>query len=212
MPPIDAQATLSVNGQVLSLDTRGQSLLAIQINGTMSATLQLEATVDGTNWVSIFATPAGNNSLVSSFTAAGVWVANVSGFRAARLRCSAYTSGSPTMFLQANNEALPAGIIVPKYAKIVASSSGATEVVALVSGKKIRVLAYAVVANAAVNVKFQSHTAPTDLTGLLYNAANGGEICNYNPAGWFETLSGEALDINLSGAVAVGGHVTYMEI
>lgn len=102
--------------------------------------------------------------------------------------------------------------LTPKFAKIVASSSGATTIVALVATKKIRVLAYKVIANAAVNVKWQSHVTPTDLTGLSYFAANCGEVLPYNPLGWFETISGEALDINLSGAVAVGGHLTYIEV
>jgi hypothetical protein len=51
------------------------------------------------------------------------------------------------------------------------------------------------------------------LTGLSYFAAAGdGEVLSFNPVGWFETVAGEALDINLSGAVAVGGHLTYVEV
>jgi hypothetical protein len=100
----------------------------------------------------------------------------------------------------------------PKFAKIVASSSGVTEVIALVSGKKIRVLSLSLTANAAVNVKFQSHTTPTDLTGLYYLGDKGGFVLPYNPLGHFESLSGQALDINLSGAVAVGGQLVYVEV
>jgi hypothetical protein len=97
-----------------------------------------------------------------------------------------------------------------KYATVVASSSGNTAVVAAVSGKRIVVVAHKILANAAVNVKWQS--ASTDITGLSYLAANGGEVLPYNPAGWFRTTAGEALNINLSGAVAVGGHITYFEV
>src|SRR4051812_7947440 len=60
--------------------------------------------------------------------------------------------------------------LTPKFASIVASAGGATTVVAAVSLKKIRVVSYTLVANAAVNVKFQSHVTPTDKTGLLYLA------------------------------------------
>jgi hypothetical protein len=102
--------------------------------------------------------------------------------------------------------------LTPKFAKIVASSSGATTIVAAVTSKKIRVVALQVIANAAVNVKWQSHVTPTDLTGLAYLAANGGYVLPYNPVGWCETVSGEALDINLSGAIAVGGFLTYVEV
>lgn len=100
--------------------------------------------------------------------------------------------------------------LMPKFAAITASASGATVVVASVASKKIRIISYVVVANAAVNVKFQSNAS--DKTGLLYLAANGGVSGAYAPTGHFETASGEALNINLSAAVAVGGHVTYVEV
>lgn len=103
--------------------------------------------------------------------------------------------------------------LTPKFQKIVASSSGATTIVAAVTSKKIRVLAWDVVVNAAVNFKWQSHVTPTDLTGLYYNAGQGGGVARaFIPVGYFETIAGEALDINLSGAVAVGGVLTYVEV
>lgn len=102
--------------------------------------------------------------------------------------------------------------LTPKFVTIVASSSGVTNVLALVAAKKLRVLALQLVANAAVNVKWQSHVTPTDITGLAYLAANGGYVLPFNPVGWFQTISGEALDINLSGAVAVGGSLCYVEV
>jgi len=113
-----------------------------------------------------------------------------------------------------NNSAAGGGFtrLVPKFAKIVASASGATQIVAAVTSKKLRVLSLAVVANAAVNVKFQSQVTPTDLTGLHYLAANGGFVLPFNPIGWFETIAGERLDINLSAAVAVGGSISYVEV
>jgi len=102
--------------------------------------------------------------------------------------------------------------LTPKFVTIVASSSGVTNVLAAVAGKRLRVLRLSLVANGAVNVKFQSHVTPTDLTGLYYLAANGGWVEPFCPVGIFQTVSGEALDINLSGAVAVGGCLTYVEV
>jgi hypothetical protein len=99
-----------------------------------------------------------------------------------------------------------------KFAKIVASASGATTIVAAVTSKKIRVIELRISASAAVNVKWQSHVTPTDLTGLAYYAANGGEVMPKSEYGWFETVAGEALDINLSAAVAVGGSLAYVEV
>ncbi len=102
--------------------------------------------------------------------------------------------------------------LTPKFAKITASSSGATTLVAAVTGKKIRVTNLILIANGAVNVKFQSHVTPTDLTGLLYLNSNGGFAPGYDKTGHFETVSGEALDINLTGSVAVGGWLKYIEV
>lgn len=109
---------------------------------------------------------------------------------------------------------MPASTTVPvtKYVAVAVSSSGVTTLVAAVAEKKLRVTSLALVANAAVNVKFQSHVVPTDLTGLFYLAANGGFILPPSPDGWFVTLAGEALDINLSAAVAVGGVLGYLEV
>jgi hypothetical protein len=102
--------------------------------------------------------------------------------------------------------------LTPKFAVITASSSGATEVVAAVTSKKIRVLRFSLSANGNVNVKFQSDNTPTDLTGLFYLTQYGGAGAAFCPVGLFETVAGEALDINLSAAVAVGGVLTYVEV
>jgi hypothetical protein len=100
--------------------------------------------------------------------------------------------------------------LTPKFAVITASASGATSIVAAVTSKKIRVLSWNLVCNAAVNVKWLS--AATDKTGLHYFAANGGISVGFNPFGHFETAATEALNINLSGAVAVGGSLVYVEV
>jgi hypothetical protein len=100
--------------------------------------------------------------------------------------------------------------LTPKFASIQVGASGSNAIVAAVSGKKIRVLAYTLFASGAVNAKFQS--AANDKTGLKYFAANGGISAAFCPVGWFETNAGEALNLNLSGAVAVGGELVYAEV
>jgi hypothetical protein len=101
--------------------------------------------------------------------------------------------------------------LTPKFAVISESSSGNNEVVAAVVGKKIRVLQWIVSGSAAVNFKWR--TASTDISGLFYIAsAGGGAAGSYNPVGHFETVANEALNLNLSGAVAVGGSVVYVEV
>lgn len=101
-----------------------------------------------------------------------------------------------------------------KYAAISASSSGNTTMVAAVPERRIRVLSYTVVADSAVVVKWKSGS--TDISGDMSLAANGGMSPNssgLSPAGFvglFETGIGEGLILNLSSAVAVGGHLTYV--
>ena len=103
-----------------------------------------------------------------------------------------------------------------KTAIISASASGANQLVAAVAGKRIRVLHYRALVSGDVSIKFQS--ASTDITGLMAFSANGGISAgapSIIPAGLifeFQTEPGEALNINLSAAVAVGGYMLYQEI
>ncbi len=101
--------------------------------------------------------------------------------------------------------------LTPKWAFVDATASGDTSVVALVSAKKIRVLFWEMSPEAAVNARFRSNT--TSKTALYYMDGKGnGQRAGFNQAGWFETASGEALNVNLSGAVNVGVLVGYVEV
>lgn len=101
--------------------------------------------------------------------------------------------------------------LTPKFKVISCSSSGNNEIVAAVSGKKIRVLAWDVSPSDVVNFKWR--TANTDITGLYYAAnAGNGVSKSFSPVGYFETASDEALNLNLSAAEAVGGSLVYVEV
>lgn len=102
------------------------------------------------------------------------------------------------------------GPVQPKYASIAVSSSGDNTIVSAVAGKRLLVLAYNYMANGTVNVKWRSNT--TDKTGLAYLVANTGKVAPFSSVGWLITASGDALVLNLSGAVAVGGEVVYAEV
>lgn len=97
-----------------------------------------------------------------------------------------------------------------RFAPIAASSDGATVIVPAQPGKRYTVLAYVLAAAGAVTVKFADATG--DLTGEFPIAeAGAGLDPGLSPLGHFRTRRGEALSIVLSGAVAVGGHLTYTE-
>jgi len=101
-------------------------------------------------------------------------------------------------------------VVTPLYAVINVSSSGDNTLVAAVTSKVIRVLAYTLVCDNAVAVKFTSGAAGTALTGAMSFAANGGATPPYCEKGHFQTASNTALVLNLSGAVGVRGHLTYI--
>lgn len=95
---------------------------------------------------------------------------------------------------------------------ISASSSGANPIIAASATKQYRILAFNFMSNGTVNAKWQDGS--TDKTGLYYLVANTG-ISVPNPGtriGWFTTTLNTALNLNLSGAIAVGGILVYEEI
>lgn len=100
--------------------------------------------------------------------------------------------------------------VTPKFAVISESSSGSQEIVAAVANKRIRVLSYVIISNGTLNVKWQSGS--NDISGLLYLVSNTGASSGYHPKGHFQTSQGEALNLNLSGSVAIGGHISYIEV
>lgn len=95
-----------------------------------------------------------------------------------------------------------------KHAPISLAASG--DLVALVSGRRIRVIAYHLVAAGAVTVKFQSG-GTTDLTGAMTCATGAAQSPAECRAGHFQTAVGEKLNLVLSAAVQVSGHLTYQE-
>lgn len=114
--------------------------------------------------------------------------------------------------IESNQMTIGGVVVTPKYSAIALSATGNTTQIAAVTSKKIRVLAASFIANGAVNIKFQTGTGGTDLTGLYYLVANAGAVLPFNPAGWFETGSGVLLNANLSAAIAIGGTITYIEV
>lgn len=100
-----------------------------------------------------------------------------------------------------------------KYAVIDDASSGDNELVAAVSGKKIRVLSVFAVAANTVTVRFESGAGGTALTGqMVLTNPSDGFVLPFNPGGWFETAAGAALNLELSGAVSVDGCLSYIEV
>ena len=105
------------------------------------------------------------------------------------------------------------GVAYPvKRAVIDCATSGDNTIVAAVASRKLRVISVFLVTAGAVTVRFESATGGTALTGQMNFASNGGMVLNENKTGWFQTIAGELLNLELSGAVSVDGALTYIEI
>jgi hypothetical protein len=102
--------------------------------------------------------------------------------------------------------------VIPKFAAISATSSGDNTIVAAVGSKKIRVLSLFFTANGTVTTRFESAASGTALTGQSDFIVNTGMVLPFNPTGWFETIAGELLNLELSGAVEVAGGLSYIEV
>ena len=93
----------------------------------------------------------------------------------------------------------------------VAAAQTASQVVAAVTGKRIRVLAVALVTGGtATTAVFNSAADAISMT--FQNAANGGAVLPHNPIGWFETDAGEALTVTTGAGSTTGIQVVYVPV
>ena len=98
---------------------------------------------------------------------------------------------------------------------IAAAANGDNTLLAGIPGRRIRVTGGVLSYSGTVNAKFRDGAGGTDLTGLYYGVANTVVPFDFTAEGFrgmiphFETSQGNALVLNLSAGVAVGGHLTY---
>jgi hypothetical protein len=96
--------TLGVNGAEVQADCDGCTTVAVDLRGTFSMTVEVQGTVDGTNWVLIPVRPQLGGGYVRGVvgTVSGIWMAGCAGFRKVRAVVTAYTSGGATCTLSAS--------------------------------------------------------------------------------------------------------------
>lgn len=101
--------------------------------------------------------------------------------------------------------------LLPRYHIIDEVTSGDNPVVAAVTNKKIRVLAaFLTMTGTAVTVRFESGAGGEPLTGQMTPAQGQTITLGFNPVGWFETSTGELLNMELGGAQSVDGGLVYV--
>ncbi len=104
------------------------------------------------------------------------------------------------------------GTLTPLFVDLDVSANGDNVAIAAVGGKIIRVINGLLIASAAVTIKFTDGLAGTSVSGRCAVIANGGFQIPYAPTGNFQTSVSNALVLNLSGAVQVGGWLSYITV
>jgi len=114
--------------------------------------------------------------------------------------------------LDSSDDSVSIGSGVTVLRSPISAAGLSNELVAAVVGEKIKVLAMLIMASGAVFARFESGGG-ADLTGDLPLDALGAGFVLAPPAATdmhhFETLAGEALNLELSSAVGIGGYITY---
>lgn len=95
------QGSITAAGASIVLVVDGFVQAALQITGTWSGTLLVEATVDGSTYFTVDAIPIPASSSVSSITTNGQWLIQTAGFLEIRIRCSSYDAGTAQVSLRA---------------------------------------------------------------------------------------------------------------
>lgn len=104
--------------------------------------------------------------------------------------------------------------LTPKFKRVsIAASQTDSSVVAAVTSKKIRVVAMRVmVGGTATDLTLESDGGSDTVIHEGTYGANGGEVLPFNPVGWFETLSGEALIATTGSGSTTKITLVYVEV
>jgi hypothetical protein len=97
--------TLGALNAEIQIDCDGCSTVSIDLRGTFSHTVQIQGTIDGTNWslIPVRPTVGGVRVLAIVGTASGTWMGSCTGYRKVRALATAYVSGGSTATLMASN-------------------------------------------------------------------------------------------------------------
>jgi len=188
--------------------------VAITAGAGTNIDTRTEATNGNHRQVIVIGDPSTNAGVAPVDVTKGLAVdLTATGANGTALNVNVGTSGLPTGAATQTTLAAIQTLLTPATGFPVKVDLSATGTVApLAAAQKLRVVSYVLVANGTVTVNWQSHTTTATKTGPMYLAANTGVASGYNPLGHFDTVAGEALDLALSAAVAVGGHVTYVKV
>lgn len=240
-PDTTTSGSFTAPGQTLvHTPISGEGVLTVQVTGTWTGQIEFEVTVDGSTWVAR-ALHNGLDS-VNATAGNGIFRLGMGAINQHRCRASALSAGQADVTIRSSRgtissitQALPSGTntlgavnqgtpgssdwrtdqrrgLTISFAPIDVAASGDNTIVAADASRRIKVLSYVVVADAAVTARWKSG-AGTNLSGAMSLAANGGVSAPPVPPGgghWMETAVNQALVLNLGSATGVRGHLSYM--
>lgn len=101
------------------------------------------------------------------------------------------------------------GLTQVRFASVDVATAGDNTIVAGVAGRRIQLVHYLLNPQGAVNLFWRDGAGGAALSGtIVFGAA--GFLDTGNAEGLLATSDGNALVLNLSGAVQVSGHISYM--
>lgn len=101
---IFATNTLAAANAEIQIDSDGCSSFALDLRGTFVGTVQVQGTIDGSNWQLISVVPVNLASVTQATgaTAAGTYIGSCAPFRKIRAIMTAFTSGAAITYLNAS--------------------------------------------------------------------------------------------------------------
>jgi hypothetical protein len=110
MPDVTVPGTIpmTTTGGAVTATTSGVGVVGVQVAGTWTGTIALEATTDGTNWFSVNGVQSGSGAIAGVITGNGQWRINSAGYASVRIRSSIAGTGTATAVLVA---AAPSSLI-----------------------------------------------------------------------------------------------------
>lgn len=102
--------------------------------------------------------------------------------------------------------------LTPKFA-VISTSAADTTIVAAVTSKMIRVLSLVITPSGGNgSIRFESTQGGTALTGVMDVLSDVPLVLPFNPLGWFQTASGQLLNLELTTITDADGCLTYVEV
>lgn len=201
---------INSNGSVLTIIKQSAVSCRIYVNGTFSATVNFELSLDGVNWSALSCVREDSGSVVTSTTTPGNFLANISGIFQLRGRVSGYVSGAVNAGVTTFN--VP---VSPGLASKILDASG-TNVAVVSAGGALKIDGSAVtqpVSDANLGLA-QNSTTSGQLGPLMQGAVTFSDPSyttaktaplSMNTIGYLRTLTGIGSATGITGVSFSGG-------